>query len=149
MTVVAGRIDVNDAVRPETGGFLWRIRDGSGAVAEGPASDACQPNAFVNMCSGTAQSFRPGGRAWRQRHDHAVRRRVSSPTSNRPASLRSSGRRRSLASAASLEAVRSGISGVSIDDELQRLVEIEQAFAANSQVIRSLSEMLDTLLAAF
>jgi flagellar hook-associated protein 1 FlgK len=38
---------------------------------------------------------------------------------------------------------------VNIDDELQRLVEIEQAFAANSQVIRSLSEMLDTLLAAF
>jgi flagellar hook-associated protein 1 FlgK len=54
-----------------------------------------------------------------------------------------------VAGAASIEAIRSGISGVNIDDELQRLVEIEQAYAANSQVIRSLTEMLDTLLAAF
>ena len=54
-----------------------------------------------------------------------------------------------LASAASIEAVRSGVSGVNVDDELQKLLEIEQAYAANSRVIQTLTEMLDTLLAAF
>jgi flagellar hook-associated protein 1 FlgK len=144
---VAGRIDVNDAVRPETGGFLWRIRDGIGAVAEGPASDASQPNAFVNVF-GTAQSFDPaaglGGSV-------TITQFVAGLVADQQQTRVSAQQRQEtlLASAASLEAVRSGISGVNIDDELQRLVEIEQAFAANSQVIRSLSEMLDTLLAAF
>jgi flagellar hook-associated protein 1 FlgK len=144
---IAGRIDVNDAVRPETGGFLWRIRDGIGAVAEGPASDASQPNAFVNIF-GNAQSFDPAaGLGGSVTITQFVAGLVADQQQTRVAAQQR--QETLLTSAASLEAVRSGISGVNIDDELQRLVEIEQAFAANSQVIRSLSEMLDTLLAAF
>ena len=43
---------------------------------------------------------------------------------------------------------RSSIEGVNVDTELQKLLEIEQAYGANSQVLSSLSDMLDTLLAS-
>ena len=43
---------------------------------------------------------------------------------------------------------RSSLEGVNIDTELQKLLEIEQAYGANSQVLSSLSDMLDTLLAS-
>ena len=43
---------------------------------------------------------------------------------------------------------RSSIEGVNVDTELQKLLEIEQAYGANSQVLTSLSDMLDTLLAS-
>jgi flagellar hook-associated protein 1 FlgK len=53
------------------------------------------------------------------------------------------------AGAGAIEAARMSAQGVNLDEELQKLVSIEQAYAANSQVIRSLGEMLDTLLRAF
>ena len=43
---------------------------------------------------------------------------------------------------------RSSSEGVNIDDELQKLLAIEQSYAANSQVISALTRMMDTLLAA-
>ena len=52
------------------------------------------------------------------------------------------------ASVNALAMTRSSISGVNVDTELQQLIQIEQSYAANSQMMRVLSEMLDTLLAA-
>ena len=49
---------------------------------------------------------------------------------------------------ATFEDSRAGIEGVNIDTELQKLLEIEQAYGANSQVLTSLTAMIDTLLDA-
>lgn len=38
--------------------------------------------------------------------------------------------------------------GVNVDDELQQLMLIEQSHAANATVMKTLGEMMDTLLAA-
>ena len=43
---------------------------------------------------------------------------------------------------------RNNAEGVSIDDEMQRLLLIEQSFAANSRVLTTVSEMIDALIAA-
>ncbi|MCU4654334.1 flagellar hook-associated protein FlgK [Roseibacterium sp. SDUM158016] len=144
---LASRIGVNDAVRPEAGGFLWRLRDGVGAIAPGAASDATQPNAFVDIFETTHGFDALAGLG----NNVTIGQFVAGLVADQQQTRVSAQQRQEtlLASAASIEAVRSGISGVNLDDELQRLVEIEQAYAANSQVIRSLTEMLDTLLAAF
>ncbi len=144
---MAARIDVNDAVRPEEGGLLWRLRDGIAAATQGPASDATQPNAFVNMLE-SAQGFDAAAGLG----DSATLAQFVSALVADQQQTRVSAQQREetlLASAASIEAVRSGVSGVNVDDELQKLLEIEQAYAANSRVIQTLTEMLDTLLAAF
>ena len=48
-----------------------------------------------------------------------------------------------------VEASRRNIEGVSIDEEMQNLMLIEQSFAANSQMLSTIGEMIDTLLAIF
>jgi flagellar hook-associated protein 1 FlgK len=48
-----------------------------------------------------------------------------------------------------VQASRRNIEGVSIDEEMQNLILIEQSFAANSQMLSTIGEMLDTLLAIF
>ncbi len=47
-----------------------------------------------------------------------------------------------------VQASRQNVEGVSIDDELQQLMLIEQSYAANSKMLTAVAEMLDTLLAA-
>lgn len=144
---IAARIAVNDAVRPEAGGFLWRLRDGVGAAVQGAGSDATQPNLFVDMLEAAHGFDVAAGLGDTASIQQFVAGLVADQQQTRVTAQQ---RQETLvAGAASIEAIRSGISGVNIDDELQRLVEIEQAYAANSQVIRSLTEMLDTLLAAF
>ncbi len=48
---------------------------------------------------------------------------------------------------AQAEAMERGTSGVSIDEELTKMIEYQQAFTASSRVIRTAQEMMDTLLA--
>ncbi|MDF0595816.1 flagellar hook-associated protein FlgK [Psychromarinibacter halotolerans] len=48
-----------------------------------------------------------------------------------------------------ISASRENYEGVSIDDEMQKLLVIEQSYAANARVMTSVNEMLDTLMRAF
>lgn len=145
-TGLAGRISVNDAVRPIAGGDIWRLRDGIAATTEGPPADPTQLAQFVTMME-SQQTF-----------DGAAGLGTASTLSEFAAALGADQQRvRTDAeelretfknSAASLEATRSSLSGVDVDDELQQLILIEQSYAANSRVITVVSEMVDTLLAA-
>ena len=58
------------------------------------------------------------------------------------------GRDESRLAAESVALMRSGIEGVNMDEELQRLLVIEQNYAANATVMSTLNELLDTLLAS-
>lgn len=143
---LAGRITVNAAVDPERGGALWRIRDGVGATIQGAASDSTQPLEFLNIFE-TAQSFDPqaGQGASTEILDYiagmvADQKLVRVDAQTKAEEL--DGKAQVARSA------RSGIQGVNLDAELQQLIVIEQSYAANAQVTQSLSQMLDTLLAA-
>lgn len=144
---LSARIAVNDAVRPEAGGELWRLRDGIGAAAEGLQSDSTQVAAFVAMLEAD-RSFDTGAGlgASRTLGDFAG----ALIADQQYVRVEAEGMREGFqASANAIGVTRSSISGVNVDDELQRLIQIEQSYAANSQVMRVLSEMVDTLLAAF
>lgn len=144
---LAGRIAVNAAVQPDLGGGFWRMRDGMGAAVPGAAGDSTQINAFVDMLD-SATSFDPAaGLADTETIGGYVALMISAQQNRRAEA--ENARDGHSAGADTIQAARLGFSGVNIDDELQQLMLIEQAYGANSRVLTTVSEMIDTLLAAF
>ncbi|MBL4749704.1 MAG: flagellar hook-associated protein FlgK [Amylibacter sp.] len=143
---LAGRLSVNTAVDPNTGGALWRLRDGIGAVAQGPASDSTQTISFLTVFE-TAQSFDPqaglGSTAELMNYVSGM------VTDQKLVQVQAQEKLRELGGRAeAVGAARQSVQGVNLDTELQKLTLIEQSFAANAQVIQSLTQMIDSLLAA-
>lgn len=140
---IAGRIALSDAVRPETGGEYWRLRDGLGAATPGAAGDATLLNTLTDALGdpGSLTSGNLGGSA-RDMTGHVA------------AMLGYFGQQRlsldqSVAFARTNQAslVENELSfGVNSDEELQRLLLVEQAYAANARLIQTAGEMLDELL---
>jgi flagellar hook-associated protein 1 len=143
---LAGRLSVNTAVDPETGGALWRLRDGIGAVTQGPASNSTQTIAFLTVFE-TTQSFDSQAG---QGSTAELMNYVSGMISDQKlVQVQAQEKLRELGGRAeAVDAARQSVQGVNLDTELQKLTLIEQSFAANAQVIQSLTQMVDTLLAA-
>jgi flagellar hook-associated protein 1 FlgK len=144
LTGLAGRIQLNATVDPDAGGDPALIRDGLGATAPGPATNGDLPRALLDALTAiggiiTVPGLSPGlsfaGTAAGLIELTAFDR-VSIETDI--AALSST--RETLASAEA-DAI-----GVDSEVELQALIQIEQAFAANVQVIQTASRMLDELL---
>ena len=144
LTGLAGRIQLNAAVDPDAGGDPALIRDGLGATAPGPATNGDLPRALLDaltaigsittipgLSSGLSFSGSAAGLIELTAFD-----RVSAESNV----VAFSASRETLASAES-EAI-----GVNSDAELQALIQIEQAYAANVQVIQAASRMLDQIL---
>lgn len=142
-TGLAGRLNVNALADPARGGALWRLRSGLGATAPGDIGNG--------------------------RILGALQTALNAPTI--PASGAFSGASRSLAglsadflsqvsanrlsadSDASYASARqealNGLhlaNGVDSDTEMQKLLQIEQAYAANARVIQTVDDMLAQLL---
>ncbi len=140
---LSGRIAVNAAVDPASGGALWRLRDGIGAATPGNSGDATLLHALSDAlsarrpaasggASGTTHSFASmtADMVSRIGADRAVADRDMSYAAARQSSLKS------------LEAV----GGVDTDQEMQKLLLIEQSYAANARVIETINGLLDSLL---
>lgn len=143
---LAGRIKINDAVNPQAGGELWRIRDGVGALVQGPASDSSQVNGFANVFEAEMTFDGNAGLGSAGRiTDFAI-----SLISTQQLLRVDAEEQRDLLSTTreTYHSARLNMTGVNLDDELQRLTMIEQSYAANSQVLRVVSEMIDSLLNA-
>ena len=143
---LAGRIAVNDAVVPEAGGSLWRLRDGIGAATAGSSGDSSQLGAFIDALDGT-QSF-DGGTGLPSGLSLAEYGAAMIASQQDMRSQADKAFENHAASAASIDDARLNAQGVNIDDELQQLLQVEKSYSANAQVISTLSEMLDVLLAA-
>ena len=143
---LAGRLSINTAVNPDTGGALWRLRDGIGAVIQGPASNSTQTIGFLTVFE-TAQSFDPqaGQGSTAELLDY-----ISGMVADQKlVQVHAQEQLRELnGRAEAVQSARQSVQGVSLDAELQKLTLIEQSFAANAQVLKSLQQMVDTLLAA-
>ncbi|MGI1662073.1 flagellar hook-associated protein FlgK [Palleronia sp. KMU-117] len=140
---LAARLAVNAAVLPASGGALWRIRDGIAAAAPGEAGS----NAVLSALSAALQADRtPSSGAF------TVAARTASGLAGDLASLIGSDLRAADTTSAyrraQLESLRltelSG--GVDTDQEMQKLLLIEQAYAANAQVIRTVDDLIQLLL---
>lgn len=137
---LAQRMSVNAAADPDLGGDLWRLRDGVGAVAAGPIGDAAQLSRWSNGLTLT-QSASAGtpalsavGQISRVASEFATQRLRSDEGVSFANARRDSLYQAELAN------------GVDTDQELQSLLQIEQAYAANARLVRTVNEMIQSLL---
>jgi flagellar hook-associated protein 1 FlgK len=143
-TGLAERIAVNALADPAQGGAVWRLRDGLGAAVPGDAGQA----AGLWLLLGALGALRvpaSGGFGDVPRGAAGLAADLLTLT----AGARQAGEAGLAAAAARGEALRAAelAQGVDSDAELQRLMLIEQAYAANARVIRTIDEMLQALLA--
>lgn len=142
-TGLAGRISVDDAVRPEVGGATWRLRDGLGAITPGMQGDG---SLLAAMRTALADARPPvsGGFGPAPRGIAALAADLAGQVAMR---LQDVEARQSHAAVQHAELVAAEARhGVDTDAELQSLLMIEQLYGANARMIRTIDEMMDTLL---
>lgn len=142
-TGLANRLALNALVDPSDGAETWRLRDGLGATAIGASGDATLLNALSDALTETriptSGDFGPSALS----AFDVITGIASQLGSNR---LRED-QLLSFASAQFYELTeRELANGVDTDVELQNLLIIEQAYAANARVIETVDEMFDTLM---
>lgn len=140
----AARIKLNNLINPNTGGELYRIRDGLGATTPGAAGDtdiisnmiaAMTETRPVSTNSGLSGNYNIVGIA------AGITSLVGEQSLRFDSINASTQARLDVLSDAEIAAT-----GVDIDTELQSLLVIEQAYSANARVIQTVGDMLDTLL---
>ena len=140
---LAGRLRVNAAVLPEAGGAPWRIRDGLGALAEGASGNAtflqAQRDALAALVPTASGGFSATGRSFAGLVADPLsgvgqQRQAVETTQTHVATRFGALRQEELAQ------------GVDSDAEMQRLLQIEQMFAANARVVAAAEEMIDQLM---
>ncbi len=141
---LAGRIMINPVVDPVQGGDLWRIRDGMGAVTEGVVGNAD----LIFMVLDNLAAVQPppvgAGLSSQSTAIDAVANVTSIIGSSRVSA--ESRLAASSASSQSLLNVEAEATAVDTDFELQQLLIIEQAYAANARVIQTASQMINQLM---
>ncbi len=138
---LAGRLRLNAAVDPQQGGEAYRLRDGVYASAPGPAgSNALLVGLVAALDAPRAAAFSDGRlvSALEAAGDIAARRGAARSEYD----AASAGSR---AYAEALSHAELGETGVDTDAELQQLILIEQAYAANARVIEVASRLIDQL----
>ncbi|NRA30596.1 MAG: hypothetical protein HRU11_10070 [Parvularculaceae bacterium] len=140
----ASRLRINPLVDPAQGGELYRIRDGAGATAPGPeggegvigdlldALDRVATTTIVSTVDGRYNFIDSLGALSTALGTQALRGQEIDRSAT------------DALTTASTEVQR--IIGVDTDRELQDLLLVEQAFAANARVIQAADEMLQQLL---
>lgn len=139
ITGLSFRLTVNAAVDPARGGALSQLRDGINAVVPGPIGDPAQLDRWLGALRSTSAVV-PGGAA----------RTLAGHAADLIADL---GDRRLYAeenlsfAVARQEALKTAelADGVDSDFELQNLLRIEQAYAANARVLQTIDAMMQRL----
>jgi flagellar hook-associated protein 1 len=141
---MADRIAVNLAVDPDQGGAAWRVRDGVGAALPGAAGDATQVFRFLAAFDDTLTYPADSGFAPTLSLRATGAELVSGQQSARAEAQTRAERQAVVAS--TLRDVRANATGVNVDNELQRMLQLEKSYAANANVVQSAARMLDELL---
>lgn len=141
---LAARLTLNPIVDPTAGGDPAKFRDGLGSSAPGPAGDdsvirnllgALTATGSQPAALGASRSFNPAEAAAFVA-SLAAADRVDRESAQASASALAQG----------LEDAETLQTGVDTDRELQNLLIIEQAYAANARVIEAVGEMMDALM---
>ncbi|RWR32219.1 flagellar hook-associated protein FlgK [Sinirhodobacter populi] len=140
---LAQRISINAAVDPAASGEVWRLRDGLGATSEGAASNAtlldALSDAFSRAAVPASGSFSPAARSMTE---------LAADLLSRISTSRQSAESRQSYLTARQETVTQQVlsQGVDTDREMQTLLQVEQAYAANARVIQAVDEMMQAIL---
>ncbi|WP_204112687.1 flagellar hook-associated protein FlgK [Shimia biformata] len=142
-TGLAGRLALNAAVDPAAGGEVWRLRDGILAASPGDSGNGALLQNMVNVMDlrrvPTSGDYGGG--------NQTLGTLVGSHLSGIGSSRLTAEREQSFAAARldSLTAMQLE-DGVDSDEEMQKLLLIEQAYSANAKMIQTIDEMIQTLL---
>lgn len=142
-TGLAGRLKINAAADPSLGGEIWRLRDGLGASQPGDAGNATLLLALSDAL--TAQRVPASGA-------FIGSARSASGLATDFLSLISHDRQSADVETSFATAKMDTLrlleleNGVDSDFEIQQLLLIEQAYAANAKMIQTVDDMIKTLL---
>jgi len=140
---LAGRLRLNAIVDPEQGGAVWHLRDGLMAGSQGAIGDATILNALSGALS-KASAPASG--------DFGSALRSSSGLASDLLSYASSGRQSAELTQGYTTARQETLKemsladGVDTDYEMQTLLVVEKAYAANAKVVQTIDAMLQELL---
>lgn len=140
---LSGRIVLNPRVDPDEGGELYRIRDGIGAAAPGPVGNA---DGILAMAAAMTTTRVPssGGFGTAARSASDLTARFMSQVAN----AREHDEQSLSFATTRLTALNDIVlgDGVDTDQEMQRLLLIEQSYSANAKVVETVENLLDTLM---
>ena len=140
---LAGRIEVNALVAPDRPDQHWRLRDGMAAAAPGTGAET---ELLLAYGAALADHARPLGAGLPDiaadmiGHTGALRSIISADR------LQADDRLSAVATVAATRGELRDGGAVDIDSEMRRLIEIEQAYAANARVSQAAGTMIDRLM---
>ncbi len=140
---LSGRLTVNALVDEAQGGASWRVRDGLGAATIGPEGNASLISDYYDALGATrtiaSGKFAGEDRTAAQLGGSFVGDIGATRLTNERSLSFSSMRATELSTLILAE-------GVDSDQEMQKLMLIEQAYAANARMLQTVDEMMDTLM---
>ena len=140
---LAGRLTINAAADPAQGGQLWRLRDGLGAATQGNVGDTTLLTAMTDaMQAARVPASGPFIGAARSAAGLAADVLSNISGQRQQADIRQSYATTRQAAMTELQLA----DGVDTDAEMQDLLVIEQAYAANARVIQTIDSLIQTLI---
>lgn len=142
-TGLSRRLDVNVLVDPAAGGEAWRLRDGLGAAVRGDSGNTetlQRLGASLAVADVPASASAPPGRFTSAGLGAAIYSTLGMARTASEGEIAHASAR-AVAIGQSLQ-----VMSVDSDAEMQRLLLIEQAYAANAKVMTAARQMLDRLL---
>jgi flagellar hook-associated protein 1 FlgK len=137
------RLQINAVADPAQGGALWRLRDGLGAATPGPVGATALLSTLRATLTSQREPASGGFMAGQRSFSTFASDLLSSAATGRlSADGEAAYARTRLETFESIEAEN----GVDTDQEMQALLQIEQAYAANAKVIQMAGEMIQRLL---
>jgi flagellar hook-associated protein 1 FlgK len=140
---LAGRLEINKLVDPNRGGDTWKLRDGLNATTPGEVGSSTILQSLGDVMSSVRQpasgDFGTGSLSAVNLSSSMISMFANDRTNNE--------QHLSFASVQLYVLIQQELAnGVDSDAELQRLILIEQAYAANARMIQTVDEMMQTLL---
>ena len=142
---LAGAIAVNPLVDPSQGGQAWRIQSGVQASAQGNTGDTTVIQDFVGALQQT-QSYASDGLSGSMSLTDAASQIAGLQQSTLTNWTGVNTARTTSAQAA--HTALSNATGVNVDDQMQKLLVVQQSYSASAQVIQIASTMMTSLLTA-
>lgn len=140
---LSARLSLNAATDPRQGGQLWRLRDGIGATAPGDVGDSTLLNALGAALNAAREPVSGGFMTGARSFSVLAGDYVSALSSDRLSA--ESEASFTLGKAEALKMIELE-EGVDTDAEMQKLLMIEQSYAANAKVIQMVGDMIQTLI---
>lgn len=140
---LAGRLTVNAAADPGQGGQLWRLRDGLGATSQGNVGDATILSALGHAFE-AARIPASGAFIGAARSAAGLTADVVTQVAG---DRQGADARQAYATAR--QTAMTGLQladGVDTDAEMQTLLQVEQAYSANARVIKTIDDLIQTLI---